>query len=151
MGQLLSPSDQDDPLAGIVSQADMLSIFSPPDEEVRREVTDRVIPQGLLIDPDRLQVTTHSRRHSDGVGPAGNDQVVTSKDPAIWRHAHSEIGSRSLTGAGPPRCASIRLHVRASRLGGHVQRTERDSVATWLGRVAPLPTGLSGLYSAWAR
>jgi hypothetical protein len=57
IGQLLSPSDQDDLLAGIVSQADVLSIFSPPDEEIRREVTDRVILQGLLMDPDRLQVT----------------------------------------------------------------------------------------------
>jgi hypothetical protein len=35
----------------------VLSIFSPPDEEIRREVTDRVILQGLLMDPDRLQVT----------------------------------------------------------------------------------------------
>jgi hypothetical protein len=35
----------------------VLSIFSPSDEEIRREVTDRVILQGLLMDPDRLQVT----------------------------------------------------------------------------------------------
>jgi len=45
MGQLLSPSNQEDPLAVIASQADVLSIFSRPDEEIRREVTDRVIPQ----------------------------------------------------------------------------------------------------------
>jgi hypothetical protein len=57
IGQLLSPSDQDDLLAGIVSQADVLSIFSPPEEEIRREVTDRTILQGRLMDPDRLQVT----------------------------------------------------------------------------------------------
>jgi len=57
IGQLLSPSDQDDLLAGIVSQADVPSIFSPPEQEIRREVTDRVILQGLLMDPDRLQVT----------------------------------------------------------------------------------------------
>ena len=57
IGQLLSPSDQDDLLVGIVSQADVLSIFSRPDEEIRCEVTDRVILQGLLMDPNRLQVT----------------------------------------------------------------------------------------------
>jgi CBS domain-containing protein len=44
-------------LAGIVSQADVLSIFSRPDEQIRREVTDRVIPQGFPMDPERLQVT----------------------------------------------------------------------------------------------
>lgn len=45
MGQLLSTSDQDDLLAVIVGQAELLSIFSRPDEQIRREVTDRVIPQ----------------------------------------------------------------------------------------------------------
>jgi hypothetical protein len=35
----------------------VLSIFSRSDEEIRREVTDRVILQGLLMDPDRHQVT----------------------------------------------------------------------------------------------
>jgi len=57
MGQLLSPSGQNVLLAGIVSQADVPCIFSPPEQEIRREVTDRVILQGLLMDPDRLQAT----------------------------------------------------------------------------------------------
>jgi BON domain len=63
-------------MVGIVSQADVLSIFSPPDEEIRREMTDRVILQGLLMDPDRLQVTAQ-----DGIvtlsGRPENDQVGT--------------------------------------------------------------------------
>ena len=88
MGQLLSPSDQDDPLAGIVSQADMLSIFSPPDEEVRREVTDRVIPQGLLIDPDRLQVTTQ-----DGIVTVSDRPETTRSSPAKIRRSG---GTRTL-------------------------------------------------------
>jgi len=46
-------------LVGIVSQVDVLSIFSRPDEEIRREVTDRVIRQGFRIDPERLKVTVH--------------------------------------------------------------------------------------------
>jgi hypothetical protein len=57
MVQLLNPGDQDGLLAGIVSQADVLSNFSPPEQEIRREMTGRVIPQCLLMDPDRLQVT----------------------------------------------------------------------------------------------
>ena len=45
-------------LVGIVSQVDVLSIFSRPDEEIRREVTDRVTSaQGLRMDPEGLKVT----------------------------------------------------------------------------------------------
>ncbi len=46
-------------LVGIVSQVDVLSVFSRPDEEIRREVTDLVIRRGFLKDPGRLQVTVH--------------------------------------------------------------------------------------------
>jgi len=89
MGQLLSPSDQDDLLAGIVSQADVLSIFSPPDEEIRREMTDRVIPQCRLMDPDRLQVTVQD----DIVtlpGRPENDQVSRDIIEAV-RHIEDVV------------------------------------------------------------
>jgi hypothetical protein len=91
IGQLLSPSDQHDPPVGIVSQADVLSIFSPSDEEIRREVTDRMIPQGLLMDPDRLQVTAR-----DGIvtlsGRAENDQVGTDIIEAV-RHIEGAVAA----------------------------------------------------------
>jgi CBS domain-containing protein len=44
-------------LVGIVSRSDVLRIFSRPDEEIRHEVTDRLIRQGFLTGPERLQVT----------------------------------------------------------------------------------------------
>jgi CBS domain-containing protein len=44
-------------LVGIVSQVDVLSIFSRPDEEIRREVTDLVTRPNFLIDPEDLEVT----------------------------------------------------------------------------------------------
>ena len=44
-------------LVGIVSQVDVLSIFSRPDEQIHHEVTDCLIRQGLLPDPERLQVS----------------------------------------------------------------------------------------------
>jgi CBS domain-containing protein len=44
-------------LVGIVSQVDVLSIFSRPDEEIRREVTDLVTQPNFLIDPEDLEVT----------------------------------------------------------------------------------------------
>lgn len=44
-------------LVGIVSQVDVLSIFSRPDEEIRREVTDLVAQPNFLMDPEDLEVT----------------------------------------------------------------------------------------------
>jgi CBS domain-containing protein len=49
--------DQAGHLVGIVSQVDVVGIFSRPDEEIRREVTDRLIGQGFPMDPEHLQVT----------------------------------------------------------------------------------------------
>ena len=93
IGQLLSPGDQDDLLAGIVSQADVLSIFSPPDEEIRREVTDRVILQGLLMDPDRLQV---NRPRGIVTCPAGRKttrSAETSSRPSGTSRTSSPSGT----------------------------------------------------------
>lgn len=44
-------------LAGIVTRSDVLSVFSRPDEEIRREVTQDVIADGFFTDPDRFMVT----------------------------------------------------------------------------------------------
>ena len=66
-------------LVGIVSQVDVLGIFGRPDEEIRRDVTDRLIGQGFPVDPERLQVTVR-----DGIvtlsgrpeaGQAGRDII----------------------------------------------------------------------------
>ena len=66
-------------LIGIVSQIDVLSIFSRPDEEIRREATRRVIRQGFRVGPERLRLTVQ-----DGIvtlsgrpetGQAGQDII----------------------------------------------------------------------------
>ncbi len=61
-------------LIGIVSQVDVLSTFSRPDEEIRREAIDRVSGPGSRMDPERLEVTVH-----DGIvtltGRPENDQA----------------------------------------------------------------------------
>ncbi|MGH3153278.1 MAG: CBS domain-containing protein [Streptosporangiaceae bacterium] len=44
-------------LVGIVSRSDALSVFSRPDEEIRREITQDVIADGFFTDPARLTVT----------------------------------------------------------------------------------------------
>jgi CBS domain-containing protein len=47
-------------LAGIVSRADVLSVYSRPDEEIRREIVENVILNGFFADPDRFGVTVSS-------------------------------------------------------------------------------------------
>jgi len=47
-------------LIGIVSRADVLSVYSRPDEEIRREILENVILNGFFADPDRFEVTVSS-------------------------------------------------------------------------------------------
>jgi CBS-domain-containing membrane protein len=44
-------------LVGIISRADVLGVYSRPDEEIRKEICDEVIPNGFLADPARVTVT----------------------------------------------------------------------------------------------
>jgi CBS-domain-containing membrane protein len=44
-------------LVGIVSRADVLSIYSRPDAEIRGEIVENVILNGFFADPDRFGVT----------------------------------------------------------------------------------------------
>jgi len=71
-------------LVGIVSQVDVLGVFGRPDEEIRRDVTDRLAGHGFPVDPERLQVTVH-----DGIvtlsgrpetGQAGPDIIEAVRD-----------------------------------------------------------------------
>jgi CBS-domain-containing membrane protein len=43
-------------LVGIVSRADLLTSFLPPDEELRREIVENVIFSDLVMAPDRFDV-----------------------------------------------------------------------------------------------
>ena len=47
-------------LVGIVSRADVLSVYNRPDGEIRREILDNVILNGFFADPDRFEVTVSS-------------------------------------------------------------------------------------------
>lgn len=48
---------EDGRLAGIISRADVLSVFSRPDEEIRREICEKIILGEFLIDPATFAVT----------------------------------------------------------------------------------------------
>ena len=47
-------------LVGIVSRADVLSVYNRPDGDIRREILDNVILNGFFADPDRFEVTVSS-------------------------------------------------------------------------------------------
>ena len=61
-------------LVGIISRADVLSVFDRPDSEIRAEITNDVMREEFLIDPKRLTVAV-----KDGVvtleGTPGNTVV----------------------------------------------------------------------------
>jgi CBS domain-containing protein len=49
--------DRDGRLAGILSRADVLSVFTRPDDEIRREIVQDVIADGFFLDPAPFTVT----------------------------------------------------------------------------------------------
>lgn len=49
--------DRQGHLVGIVCRSDVLSVFTRPDDDIRREITQDVILDGFFTDPDRLTVT----------------------------------------------------------------------------------------------
>jgi CBS-domain-containing membrane protein len=49
--------DRQGHLIGIVCRSDVLRVFSRPDEDIRREITQDVILDGFFTDPERLTVT----------------------------------------------------------------------------------------------
>ena len=66
-------------LVGIISQVDVLRVYGRPDEEIRREVTDRVTGPRFRMDPERLQVTVQdgivTLSGQPGTAQAGRDIV----------------------------------------------------------------------------
>jgi len=49
--------DDDGRLIGILSRADVLSVYSRPDADIRHEIIERVILDMLLTDPSRFTIT----------------------------------------------------------------------------------------------
>lgn len=71
--------DEGGKLLGIVSRADVLSVFSRPDEQIRRDIIDHVIVGTLLTDPARFTVTV-----KDGI-------VTIEGNPETSRVGHDMI------------------------------------------------------------
>jgi CBS domain-containing protein len=89
-------------LIGIVSRADVLSVYARPDDDIRREVTDQVILGSLLVDPARFTVTVQSgivtlsgRPETDQVGQQIVDAVSRVQGVVTVRDRLEYAGHRS--------------------------------------------------------
>lgn len=47
-------------LIGIISRTDVLAVYDRPDDEIRAEITDKVIVHDLLVDPCQFAVTVQA-------------------------------------------------------------------------------------------
>ena len=56
----LPVTDASGRLVGIISRADVLSVFDRPDGEIRREITENLIPNELRADPGHFTVTVEN-------------------------------------------------------------------------------------------
>ena len=52
--------DGDGTLIGIVTRSDVLSVYSRPDTDIQRQVTQELILDTFLCDPDRFTVTVRN-------------------------------------------------------------------------------------------
>ena len=88
----------DGTLIGIVTRADVLSVYSRPDAEIRHQVTQDLILGTFLCDPDRFTVTV-----KDGIvtiaGHTGNRQGRPRhhRAPSGTRRASSPYATGSAT------------------------------------------------------
>jgi CBS domain-containing protein len=75
---------EDSHLAGIISRADVLSVYGRPDDEIGEEITKNVIVNGFRSDPGRFAVTV-----KDGIVTleGGPETVEQARDilAEIWR------------------------------------------------------------------
>jgi CBS domain-containing protein len=89
-------------LIGIVSRADVLSIFTRPDADIHREATEEVIAESILVDSRLVAATVH-----DGIvtltGRPETNQAARDLVEAV-RHIEGVIAVRDqLTYPGTPR------------------------------------------------
>ena len=137
----LTVVDADGHLAGIISRADVLTVFDRSDEEICEEIAGNVIPDEFLAAPYAFTVTV-----MEGVLTLA-DKPDTS-EVAASSYAESRARSRSATGSAtrPPRARAspgprtfLSIDARiGSRKGRHRRRlphADRTVDGWWLGPV----------------
>lgn len=79
--------DEEGNVIGIVGRADLLKVFLRPDQEIFEEVTQRVLPRTLSLEPGTIKVTVR-----DGVVPLEGVVEQRSMIPLVIGLVHSAAG-----------------------------------------------------------
>ncbi len=108
----LPVTDANGRLVGIISRADVLSVFDRTDEAICREIHDDVLLGEFLVDPQNLQVTV-----SDGVVTlAGRPETSETGHEIVWRvrHVQGVVAVRDRLDYPPAERAGDRYDVLAN-------------------------------------
>ena len=108
----LPVTDANGRLVGIISRADVLSVFDRTDEAICREITDDVLLGEFLVDPQNLQITV-----SDGVVTlAGRPETSETGHEIVWRvrHVQGVVAVRDRLDYPPAERAGDRYDVLAN-------------------------------------
>ena len=108
----LPVTDADGHLAGIISRADVLSVFDRTDEAIRKEITDEVLLGEFLTDPKIFSVTV-----KDGIVTlAGRPETSETGHEIVRRvrHLQGVIAVRDRLDYPPPERPADRYDVLAN-------------------------------------
>ena len=108
----LPVTDADGHLAGIISRADVLSVFDRTDEAIRKEITDEVLLGEFLTDPQIFTVTV-----KDGIVTlAGRPETSETGHEIVRRirHLQGVVAVRDRLDYPPPERPADRYDVLAN-------------------------------------
>jgi CBS domain-containing protein len=108
----LPVTGEDGRLVGIISRADVLSVFDRTDEAIGREITGEIIPGQFLVDPRTLEVTV-----KDGIVTlAGRPETSQAGHELVRqvRHVQGVVAVRDRLDYPPPERSGDRYDVLAS-------------------------------------
>ena len=108
----LPVTDENGRLVGIISRADVLSVFDRTDHDIYQEITDEVILGGFLANPSAFQVTV-----KDGIVTlAGRPETNEAGHDIVRRvrHVQGVVAVRDRLNYPPPERTGGRYDVLAS-------------------------------------